>query len=107
MMGKVTALDPDNRPLSYPAALRRAQTLWRLGKFTWTRLTDEWMRKRDLTVEDIGTMINEGRVVEIDRPDYVWRYKISGKTAGGKRASCVVEMRGDLMTLVPTMRSKR
>ena len=105
-MKKVALLDL-GKPLNAASAIKRIRTLWRLGNYTWTRHAQERLCERGLDTADVETVILDGRVVEISRPGTEWRYKVEGRTVEGRYAACVVEMRGNLLTVVTVMLSRR
>lgn len=103
-MKKVSVLDLE-KSLNDATALKRARELWAKGKYTWYRHAWERMRQRQITTDDVGMVLDTGRIVSRSRTTQgLWRYKITGKTVERRQGSVVVEMVGAQMRLVTVMR---
>jgi 1,6-anhydro-N-acetylmuramate kinase len=92
-----------NRPLRYPAAMRRIRELYVEGKVTWTQHAELRMRQRGLLPPEIDWIIAHGQVVEHSRPSDAWRYKVRGETGERRRLACIIELRGNLAKLITVM----
>lgn len=99
---KIIRSDID-RPLTYSGAMRRIKALWADGRFTWLPHAERRLMERGLDVTDIEVMVRYGKVVESSRPGTVWRYKVEGSTAEGKKGAVVFELEGDLLILLSVM----
>ncbi len=105
-MGKVVRFDPQ-QPLRPEKAAQRIRTLWREGLVTWSPHAEQRLSDRGLNMLDVEHLVRYGRVVEHSRPGASWRYTLRGTTMEGKPASVVIEMGGELLTVVTVMLSRR
>jgi uncharacterized DUF497 family protein len=103
---KVVHLDVD-RPLTNGRAMQRIKALWTDGKFTWLPHAEQRLIERGLDITDVEVLVRYGKVVESSRPGAVWRYKVEGSTAEGKKGAVVFELAGDLLILVSVMLQRK
>jgi hypothetical protein len=95
-VGEIVPLfEPQNRS----RVLKRIKKLWEQGNFEMTDHAQARMLERGLDVHDIHHIIEHGRISEIGRPHFLWRYTVVGKTVECKPAACIVEINGQLIII--------
>lgn len=87
----------EERPLSYPAAIKRIRQLWASGQVIWTRHAEYRLFQRGLDMLDVEHVIKYGKVIEHSRPAELWRYKVVGTCVDKSSAACLVEIEAALI----------
>jgi uncharacterized protein DUF4258 len=97
-MGQVMPLDD---PGNYAVVIRRIKRLLEEGEFFITPYARQRMAQRNWDELDVIQVLKTGRIRDRSHskpnPQGGWRWIVDGRDVEGKRAACVVEIRGGLV----------
>lgn len=92
---------PFRDPSNYGQVLRTIRRLWDEGTVEYHVHAIRAMQQSGLTAQDVEHVIQNGSIIEHNKPRDDWRWKIQGGCVDGHTVSCVVqiEINGGLLII--------